>query len=446
MALSEPTEKRAVDRRIVRLALPALGGLAVEPLYVLGDTAIVGHLGAAPLGGLALATTVLTTVGWACNFLSFGSTSRVAHLTGAGDDEGAARAAVQAVGLAAVLGTVLAGVVALAGPALVSLLGGAGDVAQAATTYLGISALGFPALLVGLAGNGVLRGWSDTATPFRILVAANGLNIALEVPLVYGLDLGVAGSAAGTVVAQVLAAVAFVVVVRRRVRAAGATVAFHRLEAARLVRSGGHLFVRTGSLLAALALATSTAARMGAAPLAGHQIALQVWSLLALSTDAIAVAAQALVGTALGAGDVARARLVGRRAVRIGVGVGIVACAAVAALAPVLPVLFTGDGAVRDAARVALLGVALSQVPGAIAWALDGVLLGAGDFAYAKWVTLAALAAFVPVAAVVATSDGLGVGWLWIGLTGWLAVRAAGGALRLRGSAWTAGARVAGDP
>ncbi|MDQ1373749.1 MAG: hypothetical protein QOJ09_1087, partial [Actinomycetota bacterium] len=342
----------ARDRRILALALPALGTLAIEPLYLLVDTAIVGRLGTVPLGGLALATTVLTTLLWVCNFLSFGTTTRVALLTGRGDDAGAARAGAQALWLCAFIGLPMAVLVAVAAHPLASALGGHGAIRDAATTYLRISAVGMPAVLVALAAQGYLRGLSDTRSALVVVLVANVVNVVLEVVLVYGFDLGVAGSAWGTLVAQLLAAAWFLRLCGARITATGATRRPVAAELRRLLAVGRHVLVRTGALVAVLALATATAARVSAATLAAHQIAHQVFILLALVVDALAIAAQAIVGTELGASGDDEAVATGRRLVRLGLVVGIGIAVVLLAASPVLPRVFTNDAAVAGRATV----------------------------------------------------------------------------------------------
>src|SRR5437763_16929689 len=307
-----------VDRRILALAIPALGTLAVEPLYVLADTAIVGHLGTVSLGALALAGTVLNTVLWACNFLQWGTTARVAFLTGRQDRPGAASAATQALWLGVALGAVLAvGVAALARP-LAGALGGTGAIRSQAVTYLQISAIGMPAVLIAVVAQGHLRGLSDTKTPFLVVLVANGVNVVLELLFVYVFHWGIAGSAWGTVVAQLLAAAWFLGIVGRLVSRAGARLRPVVSEMRFLLGAGGHLVIRTGALLAALVLATAVAARVGPTTLAAHQIAYQMFVCLALVMDALALSVQAIVGAQLGARDVDGARATSPRALRVG--------------------------------------------------------------------------------------------------------------------------------
>ena len=432
------------DRRILALAAPALGTLAVEPLYVLVDTAIVGRLGTVPLGGLALASTVLTTTVFLCNFLAYGTTARVAFLTGRGDHAGAAATVAQALWACALLGVPLAVAVAALARPVAALLGGEGAVLDAAVTYLRISAVGVPLVLVAFVGQGHLRGLSDTRSPLVVVVVANALNVVLEVALVYGAGLGVAGSAWGTVVAQALAAAWFLRLSGARLDASGAVRGPERREILALVRVGRHLMARTAALLAAVSLATAVAARLGPGPLGGHQVALQVSLFLALSVDALAIPAQALVGTALGLGDAAEARALARRVLRLGLVAGSALGAVLLALSPVLPHAFSRDPDVVRAATAALVLLAVEQPVAAAAMTLDGVLMGASDFAFLRTAMLGALGVFVPLALLVAAVPGLGVAGLWGALVAWMVARAAANWLRLRDGRWalaTASAR-----
>ena len=427
----------ARDRTILRLAVPALATLAVEPLYVLVDTAIVGHLGRVPLGGVALAATALNTIFFVVTVLEYGITARVAFHLGGRRPAAAAGVMVQGLWLSLVAGLTLGAVVAAAARPLARLLGGEGAILDAAVTYLRISAIGAPLLLVSLVAIGYLRGIQDTRTPLWVALAANGVNVVLELTFVYGFDLGVAGSAWSTVIAQAGAAGWYLAVMARHARATHAPTHPDRGELRRLVRSGGRLSVRTGALLGTIALFTAVAARIDDATLGGHQIALQIETFLALLVDGLAIAAQALVGTALGADDAAEARAVGHRLLRWGVGLGVTLAVALALASGVLPVLFTGDAAVRDRAATALLLVAVLQVPASVVFVLDGVLLGAGDDAYHGWSNVAALVAALPVAAVVLHSPTLGIAGVWVGMNVWMVVRLVANAARFTTTAWT---------
>jgi putative MATE family efflux protein len=428
------------DRRILALAIPALGTLAIEPLYLLVDTAIVGHLGTVPLGGLALASAVLTTLVWVFNFLAWGPTTRVAFLTGRGDHRGAARTGAQALWLCAFIGVPIGAVVLAAARPLASLLGGEGATLDAATTYLRISAAGMPAVLVALAAQGYLRGLSDTRSPLLVVLVANLVNVVLEVVLVYGFDLGVAGSAWGTLVAQVLAAGWFLWLCGRRIAATGTGLGPVAAELGRLIAIGRHVFIRTAALVSAITLATSVAARVSPATLAGHQIAYQVFILMALVVDALAIAAQAIVGTELGAAGNAEAEATGQRLVRLGLMVGTTSGVLLVVSAPFLPRLFSTDGAVISRAAVAIAILGVMQLPGSVTFVLDGVLMGGSDFAYVKWVTVGGLLAFLPFAAAVLTWHRLGIGGIWAGLLVWMTARAALNWQRFRSGRWMAAA------
>ena len=412
----------SVDRRIIGLAVPALATLVVEPLYTITDTAIVGHLGRAQLGGLALATTVLNLVGWTSAFLEMATTSRVAFRRGQRDDLGSTAAAMAAYAVALVLGVLVALLVAFAGPSIAHSLGGHGAIQHNATTYLRISAIGMPFLLMTFAGTGHLQGHEDTKTPLRIVLVANVVNVVLEVVLVYGAHTGVAGSAWGTVVAQVVAAALFVQAGRRRI---SAIVRPPAAEVLLLLRNGWALVVRTVALGAALTTATAVAAQVGSATLAAHQIVLQIWLLLALSLDALAVPAQVYVSAALGANDVDEAALIGTRCLRLGLIVSVAVAVVTMALSPALPYIFTGDVSVRHVATIGLIVCGALQPFAALAFVYDGLLLGASDYKTLRRSMLLAFLAFAPLAAATLADHRLGITGIWLALTCWVAARSA---------------------
>jgi putative MATE family efflux protein len=413
-----------LDRRIIGLALPALGALIVEPLYNLTDTAIVGHLGRAQLGGLAIATTVLNLLGWTTGFFDMATTSRVALRRGQGDEGAATEAAIAAYAGAVGVGLVLAALVVWLGPDLAHLLGARGAIAHNATTYLRISAAGMPFLLITLAGSGHLTGYEDTKTPLRIVLVANLVNVVLEVVLVYGAHTGVAGSAWGTVAAQVVAATLFIAASRARVHAANRRPGWPAIaEFVVLARSGVALVGRTAALGAALLLSTGLAARVGAATLAGHQIGMQVWLLLALTLDALAVPAQVFVSTAVGAGRLADAAEIGRRCLRLGLVIGVAVGVVTAALAGVLPIVFSGDAAVRHVATIALLLCGAMQPLAALAFVYDGLVLGLSDYLTLRRAMVLALLGFAPFFVATALDHRLGITGIWLALLCWLGTR-----------------------
>src|SRR4051794_32166096 len=417
------------DREILRLAAPALGALAAGPLYVLVDTAIVGHLGTPQLAALALTGALLTALIELSDFLSYGTTAQVARLHGAGEQRRAGGLAAQALWLALATGAVVTLVVlAIASPAAHLLGGSTGQIHDYTVTYARIAALGIPFMLVALAGEGYLRGVSDLRTPLVILVACNALNVVLEVLFVYGFDWGLEGSAWGTVIAQLLMGVLFAGTMLR------APADSRRPDPARmrpLLRMGGELTIRTGALLGAFTLASALAARIGTPELGAHQIAFQLFLFLALVLDAIAIAGQIIVGRELGAGDVSHAVAASKRMILWALAAGTLFGLVLLAGIDVIPAAFTDDDAVRDAARDAWPLFALMQPAAAVVFALDGILIGAGDTRYLAYAMLASLAVFAPLALMADDLRGL-----WAALLALMVMRLATLAARFSRRRW----------
>jgi MATE family, multidrug efflux pump len=410
-----PPARSPLDREIARLAVPAFGALIAEPLYVLTDTAVVGHLGTPQLAGLAVASSVLLTLYAVFIFLAYGTTAAVSRLLGAGDEREAAHQAVQSMWLALFIGLALIVVgLALSGP-LVGWMGAEGAVRTNALVYLRISLAGVPAMLVVLAGAGYLRGLQDTRTPLAVATGTAAANLVLEVVLIYGFGQGIGASALATVLAQAAGAAVYVHRVGWAARRSGADLAPHPASLVALARVGRDLLVRTAALRAALVVATAVAARLGPVDVAAHQIAFEIWNVLALGLDAIAIAGQAMVGRALGAGDGRAARDAGRRMIEWGVALGALVGLLVALLRTVLPHLFTDDAEVLALAGFLLLWVAALQPVNAVAFVLDGVLIGAGDMRFLAWAMALAAAVFIPAALLVLALDA-GIGWLWAAL------------------------------
>ncbi|GGQ74522.1 MATE family efflux transporter [Streptomyces asoensis] len=427
--------RRQHDREIVALAVPAFGALVAEPLFVLADSAIVGHLGTAQLAGLGVASALLMTSVSVFVFLAYATTAAVARRVGAGDLPAAIRQGMDGIWLALLLGAAVIAAVLPTAPALVQLFGASDAAAPYATTYLRISALGIPAMLVVMAATGVLRGLQDTRTPLYVAVAGFVANAVLNAGLVYGVGLGIAGSAWGTVIAQWGMAAVYLAVVIRGARRHGASLRPDAEGIRASAQAGVPLLVRTLSLRAILMIATAVAARLGDDDIAAHQIALSLWSLLAFALDAIAIAGQAIIGRYLGADDAQGARDVCRRMVEWGIAVGVVLGLLVVVARPLFLPLFTGDPAVRDAALPALLVVALSQPVCGIVFVLDGVLMGAGDGPYLAWAMVLTLAVFAPVALLVPVLGG-GLTAVWGAMTLMMAVRMLTLWLRARSGRW----------
>ncbi|MEU5918370.1 MATE family efflux transporter [Streptomyces sp. NPDC047141] len=427
--------RRQHDREIVSLALPAFGALVAEPLFLMVDSAIVGHLGTPQLAGLAIAAALLSTAVSVFVFLAYATTAAVARRVGAGDLPAAIRQGMDGIWLALLLGVAVVALTLPAAPWLIDIFGASDTAAPYAVTYLRISSLGIPAMLVVLAATGVLRGLQDTRTPLYVAIAGFAANGALNVGLVYGAGLGIAGSAWGTVIAQCGMAVAYLVVVVRGARKHGASL---RPDAAGIrasAQAGVPLLVRTLSLRAVLMIATAVAARMGDAEVAAHQIILSLWSLMAFALDAIAIAGQAIIGRYLGADDADGARQVCRRMIQWGVVSGVALGALVIVARPLFVPLFTGDTTVQETLLPALLVVALSQPISGVVFVLDGVLMGAGDGPYLAWAMLLTLAVFAPVALMVPALGG-GLTALWWAMTLMMTVRMGTLWFRMRSGRW----------
>ncbi|WP_405448266.1 MATE family efflux transporter [Streptomyces erythrochromogenes] len=435
-ALAAPTKgPRRHDREIFALAVPAFGALVAEPLFVMADSAIVGHLGTPQLAGLGIAAALLTTAVSVFVFLAYATTAAVSRRVGAGDLPAAIRQGMDGIWLALLLGVAVIAVVLPTAPSLISLFGASDSVAPHAITYLRISALGIPAMLVVLAATGVIRGLQDTRTPLYVAIGGFALNGVLNVALVYGAGLGIAGSAWGTVLAQCAMAAAYLFVVVRGARRHGASLRPDTAGIRACAQAGAPLLVRTLSLRAILMIATAVAARLGDADIAAHQILLSLWSLLAFALDAIAIAGQAIIGRYLGSGDTDGAKAVCRRMVQWGIVTGVVLGLLVVLARPVFIPLFTSDPAVENALLPALLVVALSQPVSGIVFVLDGVLMGAGDGRYLARAMLVTLAAFTPVALLVPALGG-GLTTLWWAMTLMMLVRMVTLQLRARSGRW----------
>ncbi|WP_020665921.1 MATE family efflux transporter [Amycolatopsis nigrescens] len=425
-------DERVPPRKVLGLAVPALGVLAAEPLYVLVDTAVVGHLGALPLAGLALGGVLLSQISSQLTFLSYGTTSRTARLHGAGRRAEAVSEGVQATWLAMAVGLILlvAGQL-LAGP-LARMLSGDDEITGAAVSWLRIALFGAPLILITMAGNGWMRGVQDASRPLRYVLAGNGISAVLCPVLVYAAGWGLEGSAVANVVAQVISAALFVrALVRERVPLRPRP-AVMRAQ----LGLGRDLVLRSLAFQACFVSAAAVAARTSTEAVGAHQIVLQLWTLLALVLDSVAIAAQSLVGAALGAGSARRALGVAGQITRYGLVFGCVLCALFAAVSQVLPHAFTSDpGVLGEIPHAWWFFVALQPIAGVV-FALDGVLLGAGDAAFLRTATLASAAiGFLPL-----IWASLGFGWglagIWTGLSLFMVLRLAAVLVRWRSGKW----------
>ena len=459
-----------LNRQVLSLAVPALGALIAEPLFVLADSAMVGHLGAVSLAGLSLASTILTTTVGLFVFLAYATTATTARLFGAGRRTEGLRAGVDGMWLALLLGLGAGAFLGLTAPWLTAAMGADGAVAQAAVAYLRASCPGLPGMFVVLAATGVLRGLLDTRTPFVVATAGAVFNVVVNAILLYGVGMGIAGSGAGTAIAQTAMALALAGPIARAARAAGVGLLPHREGLRASLGSGAPLLIRSLSLRVAILVTVWAATALGEVSLAAHQVVNALWTFAAFALDALAVAAQALIGTALGQAQRAdtgsgapepealteeeagaAAATAGwsidellKRMLAWGAGTGILIGVLMAAGAAWLPRAFTSDAGVIAAATPTLLVAASAQPLAGIVFLLDGVLMGAGDGRYLARAGLVTLVPYVPLAlliggGVLPGADGAtsGLVLLWIAFT-WVFMAARGTTtyLRSRGTAW----------
>jgi putative MATE family efflux protein len=427
------TLRSPYDREIFRLAVPALGVLAAEPLYLLVDTAIVGHLGRSQLAALGIAAVILGGVFAAFNFLQYGTTAQVARAGGAGESETARRLGAQAVWLSLAFGVAVAAAVAALAEPLVSLMGGEDEAASYAVTYLRIAAIGLPAAFLALGGQGYLRGISDLRTPLVIVVAGNVVNVVLEVLFVYGFHWGIEGSAWGTAIAQLCMGAGFVVAILRGLRRDEARL---RLALARRVLSlGKWIFLRTTALVGAFVLAGAVATRFGDAEIGAHQIAFQLFVFLALVLDSVAIAGQIIVGRELGSGRADTAYAAGARMIWLSVAAGGVFALLMLALSGAIPRIFTGDAAVLDATALLWPLFALMQPLNGAVFALDGILIGAGDGPFLAGSMVAAFLACAALLLAALVGD-WGIRGVWAALVVLILVRLTLMTARFRRGRW----------
>ena len=431
---------RGHAREILRLAVPAFGALVAEPLFLLADSAIVGHLGVAQLAGVGLASAVLHTVVGLMVFLAYSTTPAVARAIGDGQLGKALAAGRDGVWLALMLGTLLAGAGFVMTEPLVGLLGAQGQVQAFAVDYLRWSMPGLVAMLLIFAGTGVLRGLQDTRTPLVVATAGFTLNIVLNLWLVYGLGWSVTGSAVGTSLAQWAMAAVYLMMVQRIARRHGVSLLPSWRGVRGMARVGSWLMLRTLSLRAAILATVLVVTAQGTVNLAAHQLAMTIFSFLAFALDALAIAAQALIGKELGASNPARARLLTATMTRWGAGFGVVTGVLLALAAPWVGALFTSDPEVQTVLAIALWVMAAGQPIAGYVFVLDGVLIGAGDARYLALAGLANLGVYAPLLAAVAfagVAGSAGLAWLWAAFAlGYMAARAVTLGVRARSDRW----------
>ena len=436
----EERARRTVDRDILRLAIPSLGALVAEPMFILVDSSFIARVSTTSLAGLGLASTVLTTIVGLAIFLAYSTTAAVARSFGAGRAQEAIARGIDACWLALVVGAFSTAGLLIAGEPLLAAFGPSEEVLAEAVIYLRISAWGLPAMLAVQAATGLVRGLQDAKLPLLVAVGGALANIPLNAILIFGLDLGIAGSALGTIICQWGMAVVLLGVIVRRARQENIPLLPQLSNLVAVGRDAVPMFVRTLGLRVVVITATVVATRLGDVQLAAHQLTMTVFAVLSLALDSLAIAGQALTGRYLGASDPRTVHAVTRRLMTWGVIGGAVVSVLLLAASYVLPQLFTPDPAVQENLRAALWVLVITQPIAGYVFVLDGVLMGAGDAPYlAKVGSLIALA-ILPGAALVAwwAPEGpLGLAMLWLACNFlFMVLRAVSLGLRVRTDAW----------
>lgn len=418
------------------MALPALGALIAEPVFLLSDTAMVGHLGADALGSLAIASTILQTVLGLMIFLAYATTPRVAKRMGSGDRAGAITAGFDGIWLALCTSVLLI----IIGLPLLNTVIAAFDpepgITDGAHSYLAISWWGLPFMLTVIAATGLLRGLQDTKTPLVVAAAGCVANIGLNAIFIYGLDMGVAGSAMGTVIAQAGMCSVYLAISVRAARRLHASVRPDWSGVFTSAKTSGWLLVRNASLRAALIILVFIATSLGTTDLAAIQVAQSLFFALALALDSLAIAGQAMIGLELGARNIDAVAAINRRLCLWGIVFGIVVGIILFAGSTIIPHAFSSDPEVVHELSALLPVLALSMPIAGYVFVLDGVLMGAEDARYLALAQLVAVVGYaillVPIVSIWPGAPGLWAAFC-IGFVGFRALTLG---WRVRNRAW----------
>lgn len=406
----------SLNREILRLGVPALGALAADPLVSLIDTGFIARLGHAPLAALGVDTAIFSVAFVAFNFLAYGTGTIIAHAVGQRNHTDIRGAITTSMTMAAVLGVTAVFVLLAGAPTWVKLMGTPSEAIEPALTYLRIRAWAAPAVLVVTTGHGVFRGMQDTATPLKITLVLNVINLVLDAVLILGIGLGIAGAALATVAAQWVGAGWFLALLWRQLELKGLT--WIRTRA--FLTVGRQLTIRTLSLLATFTFATRLAADLGTNTVAAHQVVGQLWFLSTLTLDALAIAAQAMVGRYIGEGDGDTANRVIRRLAWFGLAGGVVLGAGLWLLSPYLGSLFGTDRDVTALIVSVMPLIVLIQPLGGLLFVGDGAFMGALRFRFLSWSAL--FASVVALSGMLLARPSTLPG-IWAGIVTLLAVR-----------------------
>lgn len=441
----EPVEKPTVGKEILSLAVPALGALMIDPLMTLADTAFVGRFSstADALAGMGSSAALLTFSFFTFNFFCTATTPLVGTRRSSGNEAGALEIGGQALSLSLFVGSIVTVVLLLLAQPLLQIMGTditGPEANRYAMDFLTVRAFAAPAVLCISASTGVLRGYLDTKTPIVILLAANIINLLLDIVLIAGLDLGPMGAAIATTTAEWLSALLFLGVLAGKLPSADGQLGSNPpkgrelrsvvpslsipewKEIQPLVVASSSVFLRTAVLQITLSSAAAMAARSegGAASVAAHQIAIQLWLLCSFVADALAAASQGLVADGLGRSDHPYVRQVSNTVFLYSLILGISLSVAlqIGDSTRFLLDFFTNDQATQACLSKILSLIILAQPLNSMVFAADGILQGASEFTFqAKAMVLSGTTAWISFLAlqeVYGSSDTLL--HVWIGL------------------------------
>ncbi len=427
---------RGRRRRMLGLAIPATLTLLAEPILGVVDTAIAGRIGTAELGALGLAVSILAVVTWVFNFLVFGTTTTVARSFGSGDLVGAGRRIAHAGIVAVALGLGLGLIVGVGAPLLVRGVGAVDALVDPAVTYLQVRAVGIPFMLLGFVGHGAFRGAGDTSRPLVVVIVANLVNLGLNIFLVFGLGWGLAGVAAATVVAEIIVALWLALLVSGRL---GLTLRGHGLpnrdQITDLLAVSRDLFLRTAGLVGGITAIAAAAARTDPITAAAHQVIWQVYLLISFLLDGLAVASQTMIGNAIGSDDLSEVRATANDGLRWSVGAGmVIGVVLLASRVPIVSVFTPDPGVMVEVAQAWWLP-AVAMILHALVFVMDGILMGASDYAFIRRWTLAG-GVIGGLMAQIGVGLGGGLLWLWISYEVVMLLRGIPLLIRVRGDRW----------
>lgn len=386
-------------RQVLHIAWPIILSNLSTPLLGLVDTAVIGNLGdASLLGAIAIGAVIFSFVYWGFGFLRMGTTALVAQAVGANQHREASAVFLRAAILGVCIGALLVVLQTPIAVASLGLLDGSAEVESAANAYFSVRIMGAPFSLALLAVMGYLLGIQATGTVLLLNLVLNGLNILLDLVFVLVLGWGVEGVALATVIAEVSALTIGILVLRPRLKRTGSvalSLLFNAAELSRMFRVNRDIMIRTLCLIFAFAWFTNQGASQGDVILATNAILMQFVTFSAFFLDGFALAAETLVGAAVGARN--RAKI--NQSIRYVFELGIVTASLLSCFfwlgGEAVISLLTNIESVRDSTAVFIWWAIFAPIVSVWCYLLDGVFIGATKTPEMRNAMLASLIAFL---------------------------------------------------